>query len=120
MGVQRTVRGILNEEYPRNSKGVPLPSHRELLFQDLLNLGATYETILTTRETPVTQLIRDESYRLMVSCLGEEYCQVGLVAFLRFWAEVLFQLRSCRWKRILTLIKGQSDNKSEIGILIST
>jgi hypothetical protein len=111
--IKRTVRGILNEEYPRNSKGVPLPSHRELLFQDLLNLGATYETILTTRETPVTQLVRDESYRLMVSCLGEEYCQVGLVAFLRFWAEVLVSIEySCLWKRISErLSNGQSDNK---------
>jgi hypothetical protein len=111
--IKRTVRGILNEEYPRNTKGVPLPSHRELLFQDLLNLGATYETILTTRETPVTQMVRDESYRLMVSCLGEEYCQVGLVAFLRFWAEVLVSIEySCLWKRISErLSNGQSDNK---------
>ena len=111
--IKRTVRGILNEEYPRNTKGVPLPSHRELLFQDLLNLGATYETILTTPEMPVTQMVRDESYRLMVSCLGEEYCQVGLVAFLRFWAEVLVSIEySCLWKRISErLSNGQSDNK---------
>jgi len=111
--IKRTVRSILNEEYPRNTKGVPLPSHRELLFQDLLNLGATYETILTTPETPVTQMVRDESYRLMVSCLGEEYCQVGLVAFLRFWAEVLVSIEySCLWKRISErLSNGQSDNK---------
>lgn len=111
--IKRTVRGILNEEYPRNTKGVPLPSHRELLFQDLLNLGATYEIILTTPETSVTQMVRDESYRLMVSCLGEEYCQVGLVAFLRFWAEVLVSIEySCLWKRISErLSNGQSDNK---------
>lgn len=111
--IKRTVRGILNEEYPRNTKGVPLPSHRELLFQDLLNLGATYEMILTTPETPVTQMVRDESYRLMVSCLGEEYCQVGLVAFLRFWAEVFVSIEySCLWKRISErLSNGQSENK---------
>jgi hypothetical protein len=111
--IKRTVRGILNEEYPRNTKGVPLPSHRELLFQDLLNLGATYEMILTTAETPVTQMVRDESYRLMVSCLGEEYCQVGLVAFLRFWAEVFVSIEySCLWKRISErLSNGQSENK---------
>ena len=111
--IKRTVRGILNEEYPRNTKGVPLPSHRELLFQDLLNLGATYEMILTTPETPVTQMVRDESYRLMVSCLGEKYCQVGLVAFLRFWAEVFVSIEySCLWKRISErLSNGQSENK---------
>jgi hypothetical protein len=113
MEIKRTVRGILNEEYPRNTKGVPLPSHRELLFQDLLNLGATYEMILTTPETPVTQMVRDESYKLMVSCLGEEYCQVGLVTFLRFWAEVLVSVEySCLWQRISErLSNGQSDCK---------
>ncbi|NJP22384.1 MAG: hypothetical protein HC763_29015 [Hydrococcus sp. CRU_1_1] len=111
--IKRTVRGILNEEYPRNTKGVPLPSHRELLFQDLLNLGATYETILTTPETPTTQMVRDESYKLMVSCLGEKYCQVGLVTFLRFWAEVLVSIEySCLWQRISErLSNGQSDRK---------
>jgi hypothetical protein len=111
--IKRTVRGILNEEYPRNTKGVPLPSHRELLFQDLLNLGATYETILTTPETATTQMVRDESYKLMVSCLGEKYCQAGLVTFLRFWAEVMVSIEySCLWKRISErLSNGQSDNK---------
>jgi hypothetical protein len=111
--IKRTVRGILNEEYPRNTKGVPLPSHRELLFQDLLNLGANYEMILTTPETPVTQIIRDESYKLMVSCLGEEYCQAGLVAFLRFWAEVLVSVEySCLWPRISErLSSGQLEGK---------
>jgi hypothetical protein len=110
---KRTVRGILNEEYPRNTKGVPLPSHRELLFQDLLNLGATYEMILKTSETPVTQMVRDDSYKLMVSCLDEEYCQVGLVAFLRFWAEVLVSIEySCLWQRISErLSNGQSNDK---------
>ena len=112
--IKQTVRGILNEEYPRNTKGVPLPSHRELLFQDLLNLGATYEMILTTAETSVTQMVREESYKLMVSCLGEEYCQAGLVAFLRFWAEVLVSIEySCLWQRISErLSNGQSNNKT--------
>ena len=82
--IKQTVRGILNEEFPRNTKGIPLSSHRELLFQDLLNLGATSEMILITSETPTTQNVRNESYQRLVSCLGEKHCQVGLVAFLRF------------------------------------
>lgn len=98
---KQTVRGILNEEFPRNTKGIPLPSHRELLFQDLLNLGATSDMILITAETPTTQKVRNESYQQLVSCLGDKYCQVGLVAFLRFWAEVLVSVEySCLWKRI--------------------
>ncbi|MCP2726985.1 hypothetical protein [Limnofasciculus baicalensis] len=112
-GIKRTVRGILNEEFPRNTKGVPLPSHRELLFQDLLNLGATSEMILITPETPTTQKVRNESYQCMIGCLGEKHCQVGLVAFLRFWAEVLVSVEySCLWQRISErLSNGQSPHK---------
>jgi hypothetical protein len=111
--IKRTVRGILNEEYPRNTKGVPLPSHRELLFQDLVNLGATPERILKTPETSVTKMVRDESYKLMVSCLDAEYCQAGLVTFLRFWAEVLVSVEySCLWQRISErLSDGRSNDK---------
>ncbi|MCM1983772.1 hypothetical protein [Lyngbya confervoides] len=111
--IKRTVRGILNEEFPRNTKGVPLPSHRELLFQDLLNLGATSEMILTTPETLITQNVRNESYQQLVRCLGEKHCQVGLVAFLRFWAEVLVSVEySCLWQRISErLSSGQSQHK---------
>lgn len=99
--IKRTVRGILNEEFPRSTKGIPLPSHRELLFQDLLSLGAPSEMILMTSETPTTQKVRNESYQRLVSCLGEKHCQVGLVAFLRFWAEVLVSVEySCLWQRI--------------------
>ena len=61
----------------------------------------------------LTKMIRDESYKLMGSCLGKEYCQVGLVAFLRFWAEVLVSIEySCLWQRISEhLSSGQSHNK---------
>ncbi|NCJ05453.1 hypothetical protein GS597_02775 [Synechococcales cyanobacterium C] len=111
--IKRTVRGILNEEFPRDTKGIPLPSHRELLFQDLINLGATSEMILITPETPTTHKVRNESYQRLVSCLGEKHCQVGLVAFLRFWAEVLASVEySCLWQRISErLCNGQSPHK---------
>ena len=96
-----TVRNILHEEYPRNTKGVPLLSHRELLFQDLLNLGATPQTILTTPETPITKEVREQSYQLMVDCLDTEKTQIQLIAFLRFWAEILVSVEySCLWQRI--------------------
>ena len=98
---KQTVREILHEEYPRNTKGVPLASHRELLFQDLLNLGATSEMILTTSETVATKRVRSNCNKLMVDCLGKRNTQVQLIAFLRFWAEVLVAVEySCLWKRI--------------------
>jgi hypothetical protein len=112
--IKKTVRGILNEEYPRNTKGIPLPSHRELLFQDLLNLGATSTMILTTPTTPVTQMLREQSYQLLVSCLQEKHSQVGLIVFLRFWAEVLVSIEySCLWPKISERLSyGQSSHKA--------
>ena len=99
--IKKTVRNILNEEYPRNTKGVPLLSHRELLFHDLLNLGATYETILKTPETPTTKRVREDSSQLMSACFEGKYSQAGLITFLRFWAEVLVSVEySCLWERI--------------------
>jgi hypothetical protein len=111
--IKQTVRGILNEEYPRNTKGVPLPSHRELLFQDLLNLGATAEMILKTPETEITQQLRAASNQIMVDCLDRPCSQVGLIAFLRFWAEVTVSVEySCLWPRISErLAKGASRHK---------
>lgn len=110
---KQTVREILHEEYPRNTKGIPLPSHRELLFQDLLNLGATPEMILITPETTITIKVRVQSYQLMLDCLGQTEAQIQLIAFLRFWAEVLVAVEySCLWQRISQrLASKNSENK---------
>jgi hypothetical protein len=99
--IKKTVREILHEEYPRTTKGVPLPSHREHLFNDLLHMGATAEMILATPESPTTRRIRNESYQLLLSCLESSHRQAGLVALLRFWGEVLVSVEyECFWKRI--------------------
>ena len=101
MAVKQTVRGILHEEYPRNTKGIPLASHRELLFQDLLNLGATPKMILTTPETEETRKVKTQCDRIMMNCLSKTGDRVELIAFLRFWAEILVSVEySCLWKRI--------------------
>lgn len=100
-GIKASVRLILHEEYPRNTRGVPLPSHRELLFQDLLNLGATREQILTTPESPTTQAVRLDSLQQLACCLGQPQGQLALISFLRFWAEVLVSVEyACLWPRL--------------------
>jgi hypothetical protein len=100
-GIKASVRLILHEEYPRNTRGVPLPSHRELLFQDLLNLGATREQILTTPESPTTQAVRLDSLHQLARCLGQPQGQLALISFLRFWAEVLVSVEyACLWPRL--------------------
>ncbi|MFN6134108.1 MAG: hypothetical protein ACK46L_14600 [Synechococcaceae cyanobacterium] len=100
-GIKASVRLILHEEYPRNTRGVPLPSHRELLFQDLLSVGAEREQILITPESPITEAVRLESLRQLAACLNHPQGQVGLITFLRFWAEVLVSVEyACLWPRL--------------------
>jgi hypothetical protein len=99
--IKATVRQILHEEYPRNTRGMPLASHRELLFRDLLHLGSSREQILSTRESADTQQVRLVSLEALQNCLGQPYSDLALIAFLRFWAEVLVAVEyECLWPRL--------------------
>lgn len=99
--IKATVRLILHEEYPRNTRGVPLASHRELLLRDLLHLGASREQILSARESAETQEVRLASLEALQSCLGQPHSDLALIAFLRFWAEVLVSVEyECLWPRL--------------------
>lgn len=99
--IKATVRLILHEEYPRNTRGVPLASHRELLFRDLLHLGASREQILSTSETTETRQVRLASLEALQSGLGQPHSDLALIAFLRFWAEVLVSVEyECLWPRL--------------------
>ena len=92
-------------------KEISLPSHRELLFQDLLNLGATKKMILTTPESSITKKIRQESYNILTNFLNDKYSQVGIVTFLRFWAEVFVSIEySCLWHRISEKLNNDKSN----------
>jgi hypothetical protein len=96
-----TVRSILNEEFPRSSKGNPLPTHREMLFYDLLSLGASREQILETPESSLTRSLRADTFSILTSCLDFDHPQLCLLSFLRFWGEVLVSVEySMLWKRI--------------------
>ena len=99
--IKATVRLILHEEFPRNTKGIALPSHRELLFQDLLKLGASRQQILTTKESDVTHSVRHECQQQLMDCLSEPHRQLALICHLRFWAEVLVSVEySYFWPRL--------------------
>ena len=99
--IKATVRLILHEEDPRKTRGVPLASHREVLFRDLLNLGASRESILNTSESAETQLVRLASLEALQSCLSQTDSDLALIAFLRFWAEVLVSVEyECLWPRL--------------------
>jgi hypothetical protein len=113
--IKAAVRLILHEEFPRNTKGVALPSHRELLFQDLVSLGATRDQILTTEGSAVTRGVRHASQQQLMRCLGEPHQQLALVCFLRFWAEVLVSVEySCLWPRLSQrLSHGQTSERKK-------
>lgn len=115
--IKATVRLILHEEYPRNSRGTPLPSHRELLFRDLIHLGASREQILSTAESAVTLQVRLESFAALESCLASPHSDLALISFLRFWAEVLVAVEyACLWPRLserLTQGFAAEGNRSE-------
>ena len=99
--IRATVRSILHEEYPRNTRGVPLASHRELLFRDLQHLGASRERILMSRESATTALVRRQSLEQLRTCLRSPCSDLALVAFLRFWAEVLVAVEyESLWPRL--------------------
>jgi hypothetical protein len=99
--IKATVRLILHEEYPRNTRGVPLASHRELLFRDLLHLGASRELILSTTESAETRQVRLASLEALQNCLNQPHSDLALIAFLRFWAEVLVSVEyECLWPRL--------------------
>ena len=99
--IRATVRSILHEEYPRNTRGVPLASHRELLFRDLLHLGASREQILLSEESVTTALVRRQSMEQLQACLHHSHSDLSLVCFLRFWAEVLVAVEyESLWPRL--------------------
>ncbi|MFZ0408491.1 MAG: hypothetical protein WAM11_10330 [Cyanobium sp.] len=99
--IRSTVRSILHEEYPRNTRGVPLASHRELLFRDLLHLGASREQILLRQESAITALVRRQSLEQLQAGLHLAYSDLALVSFLRFWAEVLVAVEyDVLWPRL--------------------
>ena len=99
--IKATVRLILHEEYPRNTRGVPLASHRELLFRDLQHLGASRKQILSTAESAETQQVRLASLEALQSYLNQPHSDLALIAFLRFWAEVLVSVEyECLWPRL--------------------
>ena len=108
--IRSTVRLILHEEYPRNTRGTPLPSHRELLFRDLLHLGASREQILTTAESAATRQVRLESFAALEHCLTLPDSDLALTSFLRFWAEVLVSVEyTCLWPRLSErLVRGSA------------
>jgi hypothetical protein len=109
---KQVIRSLIKEEFVRNAKGDPLRSHRELLFQDLLNLGATKEQILNSSESEVTKSTIKECINILSIDFGEDRFELGLITALRFMTEVLVaEEYKCLWGKISQKL---SSNMSDI------
>jgi hypothetical protein len=103
-----TIKEILHEEYPRDTKNNPLSSHRELLMQDLIALGASRDYIL---DQSISQETIDSILSAFKLLTDERHNQIGIIAFVRFWGEVLVaEEYSCFWKRMQNTLAENSDN----------
>jgi hypothetical protein len=100
--VKQTVRSLLNEEFVVHStRGEPLTSHRELLFKDLLHLGATRQQILKSSESDITKNTIKECFNILSEDFNHKHFQVGLITALRFMTEVLVaEEYKCLWGKM--------------------
>jgi uncharacterized membrane protein YheB (UPF0754 family) len=99
--VKKVARSLVKEEFPRNSKGDPLSSHRELLIQDLLSLGASREQIFKSSESEVTKNTIKECINILSKDFGEDRFELGLITALRFMTEVLVaEEYRCLWGKM--------------------
>jgi hypothetical protein len=102
---KQIARRILREEYP-GERGT-VPSHREDLMSDLIQLGLPRKTIL--KATPTTETIQtlQQTFALFVGDPDDELYQVKLLTILRFWGEVLISAEyEMLWRRMQALGLG--------------
>ncbi len=105
--IKPTIRQIIQEEYP--DSGWPptgeVPSHREDLVTDLISMGVTEDQHRNSWFSAQTKVVMDESVESVRICLDTEFPDVALIAFLRFWGEVLTAVEYKQLKpRILMLL----------------
>jgi hypothetical protein len=105
-------RVILREEYPDASGQVP--SHRELLKEDLFALGVTRNALVTSRPAEATMRAIARTLRLIAEAGEGEHANVRLLTILRFWGEVLVSVEYGQlWRRMASrLTTADGGNRS--------
>jgi len=99
---KQIARRILREEYP-GERGT-VPSHREDLMSDLLQLGLTRHAILNSTPNPATLAVIQETFALFAGDPDDAHYQVKLLTILRFWGEVLIAAEyEMLWERLQAL-----------------
>jgi hypothetical protein len=101
-----TIREILYEEYPRDAHNNPLPSHRELLMADLISLGASRDFI---HSQSIFYNTRDSICSALEMLYNRD--QIGIIAFVRFWGEVLVSEEySCLWRKMQEKLSANGED----------
>lgn len=105
---QEVIRRIIREEYPVTRKLVwKTPSHRENLVSDLYALGVSRREFVSSRPSKETEETVADAKALVLTYGRMPTGDVPLLAFLRFWGEVLTALEySTLWSRIESLLGG--------------
>lgn len=98
------IRKIIREEYPGK-----MPSHREDLITDLLQIGIKHSEIKKTAPTEETTEVIKEVFNLIHKFSNDEnFSYIMLLTFLRYWSEVLTALEyELLWPRIKKLLNGK-------------
>jgi hypothetical protein len=99
---KQIIRLLIKEEFPRcANKAQPLPSHRELLWQDLVNMGATSQQIGQSLPSTMTKHTIDSCLNILSQDFGKPNFELGIITALRFMTEVLVAVEyECFWSKI--------------------
>lgn len=84
---KQSARRILREEYP-GERGT-VPSHREDLVSDLLQIGLTHHQIMSAVPSDATLKTLQRTFAFFAGDPDTPHYQVKLMTLLRFWGEVL-------------------------------
>lgn len=100
------IRGIIREEYPDPDGHIR--SHREDLIEELKMMGISHSLIVNSPPTVETSAVIKEAFSMVLDFSKEEYADVMLIAFLRYWCEVLTAIEyRLFWPRIEQLLNGE-------------
>lgn len=99
---KQSARRILREEYP-GERGT-VPSHREDLVSDLLQIGVTHYQIMNAAPSDATFRTLQRTFAMFAGDPDTPHYQVKLMTLLRFWGEVLIAAEyQMLWSRLETM-----------------
>ncbi|KAB2346353.1 hypothetical protein [Actinomadura rudentiformis] len=107
----RMARVILREEYPDDSGHTR--SHREDMAEDLIQLGIPRKEIVESRPTAETTAAITGTLGLVADAGRQGNADLRLLAFLRFWGEVLVSVEyELLWPRMAPILIRNGKNRS--------